>query len=107
MKMSFIGSQRVTLLEIWPCWSKYVTGWVEGWALRFQKLKPSLVAHSLFAACRSGVQFSATSPAPYLPACCHASYHEDNEINLRAVSQSQLNVFFNKDCPGYGVSSQQ
>ena len=28
------------------------------------------------------IELSATSPAPCLPACHHASHNEDNEINL-------------------------
>jgi hypothetical protein len=45
-------------------------------------------------------------PAPYLPAHCHASHHDDNGPNLRTW-QPQLNVFLSKRCLGHGVSSQQ
>ena len=45
MKMACIDSQGVALLEVWPCWRKYVIG---GEALRFQKLKPGLLSFSLF-----------------------------------------------------------
>ena len=45
MKMASIDSQGVVLLEVWPGWKKCV---IEGWALRFQKLKPGLKAHFLF-----------------------------------------------------------
>jgi hypothetical protein len=47
------------------------------------------------------------SPAPFLPACHHASCHADNELNLWTVSQPQWNVFLYKSCCGHGVSSQQ
>ena len=55
------------------CWRKCVTG---EWALRFQKHKHSLEALSLPAACWCDVELSAVSPAPCLPGCCHASWHD-------------------------------
>jgi hypothetical protein len=41
------------------------------------------VAHSLILLpADEDVELSVPSPAPCLPACCHASYHDDNELNL-------------------------
>ena len=40
------------------------------------------VSQSLPAAAGPDVELSATSPAPCLPACHHASYHDDNGVNL-------------------------
>jgi hypothetical protein len=48
------------------------------WALRFQMLKPGPVSLSLPA--DPEVELSDISPAPCLPACCHASHHDDNEL---------------------------
>jgi hypothetical protein len=51
------------------------------------------------------VKLSAPSPAPCLPICYHVSSH-DNGLNLRTLSQTQLNVFLYKTCCDRGVSSQ-
>jgi hypothetical protein len=66
----------------------FVGGSHWGWALRVQQTKSGTVPSSLS-----------------LPAakCCRASLH-DSGLNL---SHSQLNAFFDKDCHGHGVSSQQ
>jgi hypothetical protein len=54
-----------------------------GWTLRFQTLKQSLVAHFLFLLPTDpDVELSATSPAPCSPACCYASCHDSNGLNL-------------------------
>jgi hypothetical protein len=52
------------------------------------------------------VEFLAPSPASCLPACWHASHHDDNGLNLWTVSQPQQNVFLYESC-GHGISSQQ
>jgi hypothetical protein len=50
----------------------------------------------------------APSPAPCLPGHCHASFHDDNGLNLSVpVSQPQLNVCLYKTYLSHGVSSQQ
>ena len=50
-----------------------------GWALRFNKLKPSLVAQGLFLLPADvGVELSGDSPAPSLPACHPASCYDVN-----------------------------
>lgn len=51
MKMAAIGSQGAASLGAWPCESRFgiVGGGIQlGQALRFQKLKPGLGAHSIF-----------------------------------------------------------
>ena len=54
-----------------------------GQALMSQKLKPGLVAHCLFMLSQDpDIELSATSPAPCLPACHHASHHDDNGLDL-------------------------
>ena len=54
-----------------------------GWALRFQKLKPGLVAHCLFLLpADPDEELSTTSPAPSLLTCPHASYPDNNGLNL-------------------------
>jgi hypothetical protein len=54
-----------------------------GWVLRFQRLKPDLVAHCLFLLpVDPEVELSAPSPAPRLPACNHVSCHDNNGLNL-------------------------
>jgi hypothetical protein len=91
----------VVLLEMWPCGRKCVT---VGWALRFQKVKPCLVAHSLFLLLANpGVELSAPSSALCLPVGGHASHHDNNGLNLSTVSQPQLNVFLYKSCCGLSI----
>ena len=54
-----------------------------GWALRFKKLKPDPVAHSLFLLpLDPDVGLSDTSLAPSLPACHHASHYDANGLHL-------------------------
>jgi len=53
------------------------------WVLRFQKLKAGLVVHFLFLLpVNPDIELSATFSAPGLPACCHASHHDDNGLTL-------------------------
>jgi hypothetical protein len=93
-------TQEVALLEAWP-WRNCVPG--SEWALRFQILKPCPVSLSLptvyWYRCRT------TSTGPCLPACHHASYYDDNGLNLWTVNQPQLNVLLYMNCHGHGVSS--
>jgi hypothetical protein len=76
--MALLGS--VALLEwVWPCWKVCHCGWV----LRFQKLKPSPVAQSLFLLpVDPAVILPVTSQVLCLRACHHASRHDDNGLNL-------------------------
>jgi hypothetical protein len=55
------------------------------------------------------VELSAPSPAPCLPADCHASQHDDNGLKKTSetVSRSQLDVFLYKICASHDVSSKQ
>jgi len=61
------------------------------------------VSLSLPAARRSKCRTLSSSPAPCLPAGCHASLHGDSGLNLWTVSQPQLNVFLYKNCHGRAV----
>lgn len=57
-------------------------GVVGGWEV-VQKLTAGLVAHSLFLVhVNTDVKLSASSPAPCLPICHHASYHDDNGLKV-------------------------
>ena len=40
------------------------------------------------------VELLALYPVPRWPGYCHVSCHDDNGLNLRAISQLQLNVSF-------------
>ena len=51
-----------------------------GWALRSQMLQPGPMWQS--AAVHLEGELSAISPTPCLPACCHASRHDYNGLNL-------------------------
>lgn len=51
------------------------------WALRFSKAQAR--ANGFLFLLPSDRELSATSPAPCLPVCCHASHHDDNEITLQ------------------------
>ena len=64
------------------------------------------VWHSLFLLpANPDVELVATSPAPCLPACCHASHHDDNGLNL--CKTPLMKCFLYKSFCGSGVSSQQ
>jgi len=79
-KMGPIGPQGV-----WPVGSVSL-----GQALKSQKLKLGLEAHSLFLLpSDQDIGLSAPSLAPCLPAHCLASCHNDNGLNLWTVSQLQ------------------
>lgn len=49
------------------------------------------------AACRSGLKFSATSPAPCVP---------PNSLPIDQALKLSTNAFFSKSCLGLGISSQ-
>ena len=76
--MAPIGSWRVALLGGLDLLEE-MCHW--GWALKFQMLKPVLVACSLFLV-PAYVKILATFPAPYLFVCRHAFCHGDNVLNL-------------------------
>jgi hypothetical protein len=65
---------------MWLCGGRVT----RGWALRFQKFKPVLVAHILFLmpAADPGVELSATSSATSLPVSYQTSYCHDNGLNI-------------------------
>ena len=71
----------MALLEwVWPCWRKCVTVEAGFEVSRFQAL--SSKARSLLQLpVDQDVELSAP-PAPRLPGPCHASCHDDNELNL-------------------------
>ena len=54
-----------------------------GKGFEVQKLKPGLVAHSLpLLSVDQDVELLAPSLIPCLPAHCHVSHHDNNELNL-------------------------
>ena len=64
---------------------KEVCHCVVGVLYGLQMLKPHHVDESLLLPAfrsRSRCELSAPSPAPCLPGCCRASYHDDNGLNL-------------------------
>lgn len=61
-----------------------------GWTLSFKMFKTGPVSHSFLLSTDPDVEFSATSPGPCLPVCCHDSYHDNIGLNLRAISKYQL-----------------
>jgi hypothetical protein len=83
MKMATIDSEA--LLEAWPSWSwcgHVRTGVSQRklWVFRCSRLDK---CHFLFLLPdNQDVEVSATSPAPCLPACHHASHCDNKELNL-------------------------
>ena len=73
----------------------------QGWALRFQKLKPGTVSFSVPDPCgfRCRTLISAPSPEPFW---LHAAMlpRADNGLNLWTVIQPQVNAFLYKSCRG-------
>jgi hypothetical protein len=68
-----VGVGVALLEEIWPCWR---------WALRSYMLKLYPLWHSpLLLPLYQDVE-SSVPPSLYLLAHCHASHHDDNELNL-------------------------
>ena len=72
--------------EEWPYWRR--CGLVrestsqesQSFEVTYAQARPS-VAYDLLLLSDQDVELSAP-PAPYLPAHCHASYHDDNGLNL-------------------------
>jgi hypothetical protein len=82
--------------------------WGWGWALRSSMLKLCSVWHSLsLLPVDQYVEVSASSLAPCLPGCCHASCHDDNGLNLWNCKPAPVDFFLYKNCCGHVVSSQQ
>lgn len=80
--------KRCVLVGVGVAFLEEVGYWVG--ALKLQMIKPGPV--SLSHPADPEVEHSASSPASCLPACPHASCHDDNGLNLWTVSQPQLNV---------------
>jgi hypothetical protein len=70
---------------VWPCWRKCVTVGLD-FEVSYAQAMPR-VAHSLLLPASLDVQFSASSPVSCLPACCHASFHDNNGLNSESISQ--------------------
>jgi hypothetical protein len=69
---------------------------------RFVSLSPSLLPAD------QDINFSATSPAPYLPAATLPPHQDDHGLSSKSVSNiPHLNTSFCKSCLGHGASSQQ
>lgn len=62
------------------------------WSLRLQRLTPGSVTLS---ACHHGsmCNLSATAPAPFLSAGCHASHNDSHELNPLKLSKPLLKSF--------------
>jgi hypothetical protein len=57
-------------------------------------LKPDPASLSLFLlTANPDIDLLGLSPAPCLPVCHYASWHDDNELNLWTVSQPQFKAF--------------
>jgi hypothetical protein len=83
MKKAPTGPQRVVLLGGMILLEEVCHGGGGGWALSSQNLKPGPVAHLFFLLpAHPDVEVSATSLAPCLPVCCHASCQDNNGLNL-------------------------
>jgi hypothetical protein len=55
--------------------------------------KVGLVSLSFLLPVDQNVKLSAPSRAPCLPACCHASHHEDNRLNPENCKPVQIKYF--------------
>lgn len=60
------------------------------WALRFEKPVISSLALSASILQNVRCKLSAIAPAPGLPACCHASHYDDQELTFEPVSKLPL-----------------
>ena len=81
-----LGPQGVALLGVVALvecvvFSVQVCTVEEGFVVLYAQAMLS-VAHSLLLPADQDVELSAPSPAPCLPAYCHASNHDDNKLNL-------------------------
>ena len=76
--------------------------------LRSPKLRPCPVLKTISSWLPSDqdVELSALT-APCLPTYCHASYHDDNGLDLWTCKPATIKCFLCKSCCGCGVSSQQ
>ena len=77
--MALLGKSRRC---VWPCGRKCVTGGggEEGFGVSKAQAKSSVVLFLL--PTDPDVELSVPPPALCLPACCHASCHDDNGLNL-------------------------
>jgi len=91
MKMAPWAHRLWHYCEMWLCWSRY--GLIRGSVSLGTGLEsPEALARpssslSLPATMDPDVELSATSPAPCLPECHHASCHDDNGLIPWTVSQ--------------------
>ena len=53
-----------------------------GFEVSYAQATPSVEQSPLLPLVNQDVELLAPSLAPYLPACCHASHHDDNGLNL-------------------------
>ena len=81
---------------MWWCWSRcdFIGGDVllEGgrWSLKSSNL--ASMSLSFLMPVDPDVKFSTTAPAPWLPACLHASHHDNNGLNFWTVNRLRSNV---------------
>jgi hypothetical protein len=69
------------LLEGVACWRKYVAV-ASSFEVAYAQAVPSVAHSPLLMLMDQDVELLAPSPAPCLPACCHASHHDDNGLDL-------------------------
>lgn len=70
--------------EMWPCWRKYGTvgtGFEVSCAQATSSMEQSFLLPMDF-----DVELSAPSSGQCLPACSHASFHDNNGFNLKTAS---------------------
>lgn len=85
-----IGPSGVMCLDGWPIGSGTIRwcGFIEesvslwSWALKLYMLKLGLVWQSPLLPANQDVELSASSLEPCLPAPCHVSRHDNNELSL-------------------------
>jgi len=94
MKMAPTGSLEVVIWRRCGLLEK-VCHWGVGFEVSDAQARPN-VTLSLPAA-NPDIELPDPSAAPCLPVCCPVSHHDNNELNLWTVSQSQLNVFLHKE----------
>ena len=64
---------------VWPCWRWGFTVKM-GFEVIHAQATPTMTHKLLLLPAHQDVELSASSPAPYLPGCCHASHYDDKGL---------------------------